>query len=312
MKKFFVFMSVTALTLVSCVKTQVVYTGGLAPREIAFSPLAQNATKTTTFPETESFYLAAYAVGASGYDYFDKTVFSYNSGTWKGGQYWPVDAVTLNFLAVTKQGDNPTVSFGTGTPRANFASQVAVTLSNNTPVNGAQHDLMFAYNRSSDKTEPVELAFSHALSWVYFTVKSNVGSALTVTGITLDGATYSGVATIGLTNYDSSTETLSHSLDWSPGSPQNNVAVPGISSVSVTTTASSCGSGLMIVPSNTAFTSFTIQYTLNDHSYSKVITPESTELTAGRKYTYDISISLTEITVSASVSEWANGGTINS
>jgi hypothetical protein len=312
MKKLFVFMSVTALALVSCVKTQVVYTGNPESREIAFSPLAQNATKagastaTSGFPTDSSFYLAAYVAGNPGYDHFDKTVFSYNSGTWKGGQYWPIDEVTLNFLAITKQGNAPTVNFGTGETPANFVSQVVAVLSNNKPKNDSQHDLMFAYNRSSTKNSPVTLEFKHALAWVYFTARSNAGSAITITGITLNGAKYSGTATIALSNYSSPSETLSHTLTWGPLGSAENVAVPGISSQVLTTSAADCGDGLMVVPdpTNDSFTSFTVNYTMNGHAYSKVVTPDSKTLTYGHKYVYDIEISLSEISVTATVSDW--------
>ena len=304
MKKVYLTLCFAALALVSCVKTQNVYTGSPESREIAFSPLAQNATK-AAFPTTESFYLAAYVAGDPGYDYFDKTEFTYDSGssTWKGNRFWPVDEVTLNFLAVTKQGGTPTVTFGSA--GVNHASQVVVALSDNST---AQHDLMFAYNRSATKNAPVSLAFNHALSWVYFTAHSNIGSAITVTGITLNGAKYSGTATIALSNYSSPSETLSHTLTWAPSNSGENVAVPGISSQVLTTSAANCGNGLMVVPnpSEAAFTSFTVYYTLNGHAYSQTVTPETRTLAAGYKYIYDINITLTEITVTATMSDWGN------
>ncbi len=314
MKKLFVFMSVTALALVSCVKTQVVYTGNPESREIAFSPLAQNATKagartaTSGFPTDSSFYLAAYVAGSPGYDHFNKTEFIYDSGsaTWKGNQYWPMDEVTLNFLAITKQGNAPIVNFGTGETPANYVSQVVAVLSNNKPKNDSQHDLMFAYNHSSTKSSPVALEFKHALAWVYFTARSNVEGVINVTGITLNGAKYSGTATIALANYSSPSAELSHTVTWGSLGSAENVAVPGISSVSVSTSAANCGDGLMVVPDPTteSFVSFTVYYTMNGYAYSKVVTPDPRMLTYGHKYVYDIEIALSEISVTATVSDW--------
>ena len=59
-------------------------------------------------------------------------------------------------------------------------------------------------------------------------------------------------------------------------------------------------------PSEAAFTSFTVYYTLNGHAYSQTVTPETRTLAAGYKYIYDINITLTEITVTATMSDWGN------
>ena len=313
MKKVLVLLSAAALLLVSCAKVKDVYTGSPESREITFSPLAQPATKsgainsTDGFPTTGSFYIAARLAGNPGRDYFEKTEYSYSSSYWRGtpARFWPFDAATLNFLAVTKQPNSAAnaVTFGEGDPLANYASKVTVALANNQPVNGAQHDLMYSYKRASDKAN-VTMDFHHALAWVNFTVQSSVSDVLAVTGVTLNGAYYSGTATVTLSNYDSTSDALSATLGWSGLGDQGNIAVPGISSTTVTGSPAVLGDGLLIVPSSAAFTNFTVHYSLNGYNYSKVCSVDSVELSAGHKYTYNINISLAEITVTATVENW--------
>lgn len=309
MKKYLILLSVAALALVSCAKVKDVYTGSPASREITFSPLILNATKSgavsnATFPTAYHFYLAASVDSDVDYTFFGGTEYANESGTtWSAvsgsKRYWPLNSETLNFLAVTKHGDD-VVTFGEN--GLDYASKVVVAFTGNTPSSGVQHDLMYAYASSSDKTSNVSLVFNHALAWVNFTVTSNLASGVTLTGIDLNAAYFGGTATI----------TSGGGVTWSsPQVASTGVTVPGISSpISVPTTSSTpaaCGDGLLVVPHPTAssFSSFTVRYTINNENFQVVCTPESMDLEPGHKYTYNINITLTEIKVTASVGDWS-------
>jgi len=318
MKKVLVLLSAAALVLVSCAKTQDVYTGNPESRMIAFSPLAQPTTKApvanTVFPTDYHFYVAAYAAGSG--DYFDGAEFANESSTttWSGvsgsKKYWPLQSETLNFLAVTKAGSS-TTTFGTA--NENYASKVVVQLADNKT---AQHDLMYACAQASNPSSNVPLTFQHALSWVQFTVSGTAGSGLAVTGIKLNGAAYTGTLTVNLANYNSSSETLTATPSWdatvyASATKENNVSVPNVSSITVDGTARTVGDGLLIVPNPTAneasFTSFVVNYTLDGHAYSVVVTPNTADMVMqpGYKYTYNIGITMHEIKVTATVGSWS-------
>ena len=144
MKKYLILLSVAALALVSCAKVKDVYTGSPESRQIAFSPLAQPATKAAisdgVFPTSSKMYVAAYDATA-GAPLFDATEFSYSSGTlWTGGKSWPLSPARINFLAYAEfQGE--TASWATPN-----ASGVTLTMTDNRT---AQKDLIYAIGSGS-------------------------------------------------------------------------------------------------------------------------------------------------------------------
>jgi hypothetical protein len=175
----------------------------------------------------------------------------------------------------------------------------------------------------------VAMTFAHAQSWVNFTVKAadaaTAGAGIVVTGIELKNAVYEGTATIELSNYDSKTIALDASLEWdgtaySAATPAN-VVVPGISNVAVNSSsdAIACGDGLLVVPNpnevetvlQPSFDSFVISYTFNGNAYSFEYTPTSAEraLLPAHKYNFNITFTLTEIKVDATVATWTSGDT---
>ena len=148
-----------------------------------------------------------------------------------------------------------------------------------------------------------------------FTVSGTVGTGLTVTGIKLNGAAYTGTLTVNLANYNS-TEALSMTRSWdatayASATKENNVSVPNVSSITVDGTARTVGDGLLIVPNPTesaaSFASFVVDYTLDGHAYSVVVTPDTADkvMQPGYKYTYNIGITMHEIKVTATVGSWS-------
>lgn len=295
----------------------------------------------TTFPTAYNFFISAYAVEAAG-DYFNKAEYANESSIiWSGKdasnkQYWPLSPETLNFLAVTKSdADGTNTTFGTATPDA-YASKVVVALSDNRT---AQHDLMYSYARAAvtktgnalsyNSGNNVAMAFAHAQAWVNFTVKAGdvatAGAGITVTGIQLKQAVYEGTATVTLANYNSKTLDLSATLAWDGtaygSAPKYDVNVPAnqtaFSAVAVNSTSEiAAGDGLMIVPNptktgddlNASFTTFVISYTLNGRAYTFEYTPTDAQkrMEPAHKYDFNITFTLHEIKVDATVTDWTD------
>lgn len=254
----------------------------------------------------------------AGGDYFDGTLFTKVNGSenlWTGGKYWPVSTSTLNFLAVAVPkssiytGRVGEVTFGTAvastpTPSAatkaesyeNFASKVVVTFSGNetkkaegqTPANFNQFDLMYAagqgVHNEGGAYDNVRMTFKHALSWINFTVATNVKNqneedhtySMQVNSIRLSGASYGGTLTVdNSANYNAqptiTNEVLSVNSNVATGTctwtstgndKKDNVYVPGAAdnngSVAIASavdglaaynaSAKEFGNGLLVVP----------------------------------------------------------------
>jgi hypothetical protein len=256
--------------------------------------------------------------------------------------YWPIGPATLNFLAVTKPitaGGSPTVTFDSSHP----ASEVVVVIDDNTPTTsgtpGVQHDLMYSFARATvaqngsngltytgvtTSTTNVAMQFHHAFAWVTFKIHSNV-AGLTLTNITLNDAIYAGTYTVTLNNYDKAdntsvtTDDLSVNARWTtvanPTASNSDVAVPGwTADTSIPTSATEVGDGLLVVPNpnvesstqQPSFTNFTINFKQNGNAYSFTYNPTlaQRQLDPGKKYVFDITLTLTEIKVDASVVTW--------
>lgn len=322
MKKALILFSAAALALVSCAKVQDVY----APEshEIAFQALATPATRVAAdtyqyaisnavFPTDLNMYVAAYQVEPTPKNYFEGTQFTYSGSNWGGAtpRYWPLYAAYINFLAYANVTGTATfAAAGDG-----YASGAVITQTDNS---SAQTDLMYAIgngtvsNSGNTWTIPtdVDMTFIHAQAWIDFTVKAanTAAEAITVNSVTLNGANYSGIYTITHANFDSKTSQSVSGAWTSPGS-NKDVVVPDWSAAALDEdTAVTVGKGLMIVPGASAFTSFTVNYTLNGEDFDYTYTPTSTTVAQATHYTYALTFTLQEIRVDAAVAPWTNGG----
>lgn len=266
MKKALNLLSV-ALALVSCVKTQDVFSPSPEARQIAFSPLAQPATKAaiqgTTFPTTNTMEVTAYQSAPSAATYFPKTTFSYqyvggsNSGagsTWGGTtpRYWPLSAATLNFFAVSGSDLNSadiTIDEALSTATVNFKKKTQQEGDpTGTYTNATQSDIMYAFGRgevtqsgntlSFNGGNPVSLQFKHAMSLIKFQVMAADAAStdITVNSIVLNGASHTGALT--LTNsgaFAASSGEVTTTVTWTPDpdAAENSVTVPNISSLAL-------------------------------------------------------------------------------
>lgn len=299
-----------------------------------------NAVSDAVFPDNYVMQVSA-NLNASGV-YFHNITFEKGDGsTWKGAtsQYWPLSASTLNFLAVTKWPASYSKDIVGTTFTNSRADGATIVLGDNKPstVNsqdGSQHDLMYAVGRgivtqtdnslsytgnAAGNAAPVDMEFKHALAWVNFTAKSNV-AGFTLRSITLNNAYYGGTYTI--TNNDNKDYTYDASSTnsktptavtgtWTLPTDQASVAVPGWDAAAVAVspaTATAIGNGLIVVPTNgigetKSFMGFTIAYTFNGQNFTYTYS-SPTVLEQAKKYTYDITFTLTEIEINPSVSNW--------
>lgn len=157
MKKYLFILSVATLGFAACSNDDVVAENnalGQQPKEIAFAPLAQASTRsgaqTGTFPTAYNMYVAAFQSAPNSGDYFNGTEFvNFETGHWHGSEsrYWPLAVSTINFLGVTAGPTSTTRVWGEdtnddATPDANWAKTVVVTMADNKPSEGVQHDMM--------------------------------------------------------------------------------------------------------------------------------------------------------------------------
>ena len=341
MKKLFLF-SVAALAFCACSSDEVVSENSAAnqqPKEISFAPLTKPNTRAavdgTTFPTTLDMMVTAYQVEATGGSaavYFDATPFKYHyaggtsgAGTYWGGdpaKYWPLTPAYINFLAIANaNADNATgVTWGT-----NKADQVTIVMSDNS---SDQRDLMYARGNGAvtqsgntlDFPTKVDMKFKHAQAWMDFYVKANttVETAITVNSITLKGAKYAGTYTITHTNYDAKASQSVAGV-WSNPGAAKDVEVPGWTpATNLTTSLVQVGKGLLVVPDDDATTndwdSFVINYTYDgktyDYTYNAPTAPGATVAQATH-YVFNITFTLHEIFVQATVLDWTDATATN-
>lgn len=342
MKRFFFLAAAATAMLAACNKTEIVPTGDV--QEIAFTAVNKVATKTpvdgATFQTTDNMQVAAYIVeGTTPNNFFDKTLFKHSSGNiWSGqpARYWPLTTSTINFLAVTEKGgnvDNTEVTFHA----TNYASAATVDLSDN--ANYDQNDLMFAAGTGRHTQgaiyNTVDMKFKHALAWINFQVATTTpaastdeGCTITVNSIKLNGAVYDG--TLALTNDQylstsaNTTELVETEWSYTVPTPATEVFVPNAAGddkapeVTLDSELELFGNGLLVVPDAYA-TSFTINYTLTqnggtantfDYTYTLPTppAPQTTYWEMAKKYFYNINITLSEIEVTPSISDWDDQG----
>ena len=320
----------------------------------AMSSATKSAINGTAFPNGYDMLVSAYfntgafAGGDTPKNYFEGIHFAKNGTAWKSTtepKYYPIDG-TLDFLAIASAGLKtaangivPTAAWGAGDP-SNVAKQVVVTV----PDNSAKFDdlLYGAANAQGISTSGTGIAFQHAMTSVVFVAKCNVAYnavtnvGITLTGITIDGAYYSGTLTVS--NPAAGGESGDLTAEWSNlGTPVANLnarvwdgentgiktdETPFVGMTQhLTTTATVIdashpfGDAYVLLPAQAAVP-FTIHYTqhngfqadgttpLNaDHQYQ--VTP-SGNWAMGKKNIYSINFTLTEIQVTPEVTDWEN------
>ena len=329
MKKFFLIAASALMVFASCTKVNINYENDGQPQEIGVFAVNKNMVKGAvsndgTFPETYVMMVSSYLAAGDGTAgaYFSNKPFTGSNGKWTGGQYWPVSAATLNFLAVA-----PDVASAVTTSISDEGVATVTVASNETN----QYDVMYAVGQASKEAgvapdADVDMLFKHALSWISFNFKTTNDVSdvvIKINSVTINGATVNGTLTVKSTDYKSAV-TQAATASWNATASQSGIAVPGAPTAPNEFTLDSdyetFGNGLLVVPAKA--TNFVINYTITPTSGTPQTfnyTHTLTETWAmAKRYTYDVSITLTDITIAPSVDPWVDydtdestGGTQN-
>lgn len=330
MKKLF-FFATAALVLASCnndvtISENTALVGSNTQKEIALSSYAQTPKRAawnggTNFPGDGDGYgikLAAYDATKSGL-YFDDASYTWSSGTGASiiyhdattPRYWPFTEAWIHFLGVSYMTTAADNVITTDFSDYDTDGTAAVTLADNST---KQNDLMYGIGNGHVQQvgnalifpENVPMVFHHALAYLGFRVKANVADAINVTSIVVNDAYEEGVFNITHTGYNnqSATENV-NTVSWDvSGATAGDYTVPGTNFGNLQTTFSD-EKGLLVVPIGAnSFASFTINYQLNNVDYAYTYEPTSLTLDKQKKYLYDISFTMHEILVNATVTDW--------
>lgn len=328
MKKNLFFISVAVLALGACTNDNVVEENNSVnqPKEIAFKAIATPSTRAAVadenFPTTFDMKVAAYQVSPVAETFFDATTFKYQyangssagTGSYWGaettGQYWPLSAAQINFLAIADaNSDNATGVTWNSVP----ASGVTIAMADNKT---AQHDLMYAIGsgavtqsgNSLAFPDKVDMVFKHAQAWVKFNVQAGntASEAITINSITLNQVSCQGTYTITHTNYNAAaSQSVAGVWTLYSGNANNIAAVPTGGYTGLSASAAQEFASLMVIPDQ-GMTSFTINYSINGHDYDYTYTPATSPAVFAQatKYTYNITLTLHEILVAPEVTPW--------
>ncbi len=322
MKKILFLASLAAVAMTSCTSESNEYVGDNTPKEIAFMPLAHVPTRTivegVVFPDDQPIYVSAYSIPGTGTpaEYFSNATFNGTvAAGWTGSKYWPLSPVTMNFLGIT------------GVPAGNISSFTSAGATITWTHNAAdQYDLMYgvgqgtvAYGTGADINKlvygnNVSMPFKHALAQIEFKVA--VGSDSYKSNIHINKIVLNGMVTAATYTLTNSTPTTTGAQSASGVWALTTTAdtdVPGstaFASADMSTTLAA--NGEVVVPCKPdattfdSFTGFTVYFTMNGSQYTYYYTPSPAEkvLSQGKKYIYNLTLSLTEIIVAPTVIDW--------
>ncbi len=348
MKKILI-MGTAALALTACTSQEDVYSPTSSEaQEIVLTNLSLKssraivegtALKSGTDKWLPMYVYANYFDGGSNYSsYFNggELKFAYSTteeskDIFKGEKtyYYPLAAAgsKMWFAAYATGGYvKPTATWNTTAINADWASLA----SNSTKLYGltfspaldGKDDILYSDVAVAAKFPPdnvPELTFSHSQAWLVFNIKAK--DAATVTGIKvkslkLASCYVTGSAEVKLKDNSGSPTT---ELTWANGTASEQyVIVSSSGSYESISTATATTGNILVLPQNKV--NFTIEYQMQN-GISGGTADTTTNLTytythtsgekweMGKKYIYDITIGLNEITLAASVANWTDGGT---
>ena len=296
----------------------------------------------TTLDNEQPIYVSAYSIPGSGdaAEYFSNVTFERSStitgNPWHAtstAQYWPLSPVTMNFLGVTGVPAANVGATNAGESATAFTSAGAdITWTHNGALanDATMYDLMYASGRGTvaygtgagneNKLvygNNVSMVFKHALAQIVFNTavgSSSYASAIHIDKIILNDMVKAATYTLSYSN-NTSTDAATVSGTWAKAtsSSTDNIEVPGSNAYASTDMSETlAANGKVLVPckNNTttfdSFSGFTVYFTINGSHYTYHYTPAAAEkvLAQGKKYVYNITLSLTEILIAPSVQLW--------
>ena len=299
----------------------------------------------TSFPDDYNLIVSAYrnlgshasASDAAG-NYFTSVTFTKHSSHWAEARYWPLDG-SLDFLAYASTGLKdpnhgivPTAVWGDAW--GNVAKKVVLNVPDNSVL---FDDLLYGcVNNQVYAAGGTPLTLSHAETVVCFAAKANVAydatnnRGVTINGITLDGAYYSGTLTIenpgaggGSGNLSAVWSSLGSQTAHVPARVYGGAACtandPALTGFHLGTTATTLsqkhfGEAYVILPPQAA-QSFTIHYTVHNGKNGDTAVDNAMQYTytcsgtwnQGTKNLYTIEITLNEVIITPTVTDWVAG-----
>lgn len=278
-------------------------------------------------------------------NYFKGIAFSKgDDGLWRsatGPKYWPLDG-TLDFLAVASAGlkdeTNGIAPVTASWETDNVASGVDLDFPDN---GGKFDDLMYSSLLAQmpvPATTGVPMVFKHADAAVVFTAKANIAYdaarnvGITIDGITVDNAKFGGRLRLSnpsagggsgdmTASWTSLSEERNHTAArvWDASNLGTNASEPALSGLHLGKSSTSIssrpfGEGYVILPEQPA-TTFTVSYTI--HNGKDALGADldnqlqyryecSGTWFMGKKYIYELTFLLNEITVTPMVVDWNN------
>lgn len=268
-------------------------------------------TPDTQIPGNETVYTwADKAINPTATAYINAWTLTANGSAGFTGStqyYYPTDGSKLNFYAM--HGDFGSTSFTEGTSAFPTSAITHSVAGNQTQAGDyAKSDLLYAIKKDVSRSkEDVELTFYHMLSKVEVVLKSGSGSP------DLDGAT----VTI---------ENTKLKADFTPGkdvtmtdqsaragmvtttSDDNNVASITIPTVTTTDFSANTSYGAaIVVPQTIAKDASFIKVTLaSGVTLSYKIPDSDLTLESGKKYIYQITVNMGELSVTSKIEDWTS------
>ena len=312
-KNLLIAIAAAAVACIACNKTEVATVESDAPITVGVynGVMTKAPISGTTMPTSRQIIFSTYynAVEGTSANYFQNILFTYSTGTiWTTKKYWPLTG-TLDFLGYTMDNNSRVsgVSWGTNT-----AASVTMTLADN---NANQDDLLVG-GASALTAASNAVVFKHAQALLTFNAKCSVAyNATTNLGITINDIKVN-------SSYHAGTVACTRTggniaFAWSNYSAQSNKSLPGMTATNLTTTMSAIGGTPGLMLPGQPQTSITIYYTIhngkdsggnnvnNNLQYTFPAPSPSKTWDPGKKYVYNIDMTLTEITISATVTDWA-------
>lgn len=290
-------------------------------RELSVSPEITQLTKAAlsgnTLGTDNTYVVYLSASSAEMGNYFSDQLYSYcgtaPNGKWRASSepnvadpiLWPLGGQQLDFLGLACM------------PQAHVDLQDQIKWDTTLPANSVKivdwdlkehpYDVMYAAQNAQGYTTNngiVDMEFRHSQALVTFSAKCNEADAFTIKGITVKGLDHVGTLTV-----DNTRSTLTASWAKTEGSTPADMDVTGLGDEGIVlsdTEYTFCGDGIIIMPQSAK--SITITYTLRgaveDFAATYTFDIPRTVWKAGNRYNYALDLSLEEITVTPTVSDW--------